>query len=90
MIPLKGVLHWTRHKLKALAGSEVLPCNGHCPSNGTAAQSLSNYTMIFLKWNRLNRNCSGSVYHREIMNIASERPLQTIYAKFFTFWVAAL
>ena len=42
MIPLKGVLHWTRHKLKALAGSEVLPCNGHCPSYGTPAQSLSN------------------------------------------------
>ena len=48
------------------------------------------YTMIFLKWNRLNRNCSGCVYHREIMNIASERPLKTIYATFFTFWVAAL
>ena len=47
------------------------------------------YTMIFLKWNRLNRNCSGYVYHREIMNIASERPLKTVYATFLTFWVAA-
>ena len=45
------------------------------------------YTMIFLKWNRLNRNCSGCVYCREIMNIASECPLKTIYATFFTFWV---
>ena len=27
------------------------------------------YTMIFLKWNRLNRNCPGCVYHIEIMNI---------------------
>ncbi len=48
------------------------------------------YTMIFLKWNRLNRNCSGCVVHREIMNIASERPLKTVYAAFFTFWAAAL
>ena len=48
------------------------------------------YTMIFLKWNRLNQNCSGSVFHREIMSIASERPLKTVYATFFTFWAAAL
>ena len=47
------------------------------------------YTMIFLKWNRLNRNYSGCVYCREIMNIASECPLKTIYATFFTFWVVA-
>ena len=49
MIPLKGVLHWTRHKLEALAGSEVLLFNGHCPSYGTAAQSLSNQQNIQLK-----------------------------------------
>ena len=30
------------------------------------------------------------ITHREIMNIASERPLKTVYATFFTFWVAAL
>ena len=43
--------------------------------------------MIFLKWNRLNRNCSGCLYHREIMNIAYERPLKTVYATSLTFWV---
>ena len=31
-------------------------------------------TMIFIKWNRLNRNCSGCVCHGEIIYIASERP----------------
>ncbi len=48
------------------------------------------YAMNFLKWNGLNQNCSGCVYHREIINIAYERPLKTIYATFFTFWVVAL
>ena len=48
------------------------------------------YTMIFLKWNRLNWNCSGCVFLKEIMNIASKRLLKTVYATFFTFWVAAL
>jgi len=47
------------------------------------------YTMIFLKCNRLNRNCSGCVYHGEIIYIASESPLKTVYATFFPFWVAA-
>ena len=57
--------------------------------------------MIFLKWNRLNQNCSGCIFHREIVNIASERPLKTVYAwwkfvskfvyaTFFPFWVVAL
>ena len=36
-IPLKGVLHWTRYELEALAGSEALLCNSHCLSYGTAA-----------------------------------------------------
>ena len=45
--------------------------------------------MIFLKWNRLNRNCSGCVYHGEIIYIASESPWKTVYAIFFPFWVAA-
>ena len=47
-------------------------------------------TMIFLKWNHLNRNSSGCVYHRYFIDIASESPRITVYATFFTFWVAAI
>ncbi len=43
------------------------------------------YSMIFLKWNRLNRNYSGC----EIITITPEKPFKTIHATFFTIWVVA-
>ena len=74
-------------RLSSLIGSEVM--YRHNSLKWDVAFFLL-YAMIFLKSNRLKQNRSGCVYHREIMNIASERPLKTIYATFFTFWVAAL
>ena len=68
--------------LVVLQGHLVCSLSPYEPCCGT-------YTMIFLKWNRLNWNCSGCEYYRDFIDIASESPWKTVNATFFTFWVAA-
>ena len=37
------------------------------------------YTMIFLKWTKLNRYCSACIHPKRLHNVSSKRPLKTVF-----------